>query len=167
MNTIVVAVGNGGGNVVDDFRKECPDIQGVEYLYLDEDTGKLERHGAGRERKMILERTCRSLGEIFAGRYDAAIVVVCLGGFTGDYYADAIAEELRGRCDKLLCIASLPFVFEGPKRRADAMAALGNIKRWCDLAEIQDNNSLPPGADLNEMNGPMVGSLLNHIKEQL
>ena len=38
MSTIVVTVGNGGGNVVDDFRKTITKTPGVEYLYLDQDS---------------------------------------------------------------------------------------------------------------------------------
>lgn len=34
MSAIVVAVGNGGGNVVDHFRKESPNIPGVEYYMI-------------------------------------------------------------------------------------------------------------------------------------
>jgi len=93
MSIIVVAVGNGGGNVVDDFRKMRQDCHDVEYLYLDEDQAQLECHGTGNERKVILERSCKTLGDNFAARYDAAIVVVCLGGTTGNYYADAVAGQ--------------------------------------------------------------------------
>ena len=92
MSTIVVAVGNGGGNVVDDFRKTRTETPGVEYLYLDQDHEQLECHGNGDERKVILEKSCKTLGENFADNYDTAVLVVCLGGFTGNYYADAIAE---------------------------------------------------------------------------
>lgn len=159
MSTIVVAVGNGAGNVIDDFRKIRPDLPDIEYLYLDEDTTQLERHGTGHERKEILERSCETLRNIFAERYDVVILVVCLGGFTGNYYGDAIAEELRGKCEKFLCIASLPFEFEGRIKRINAVAALGNIEQWCDLMAIQDNNCLPGDIDISDINGPMVITL--------
>ncbi len=139
MSTIVIAVGNGAGNVVDDFRKGPSYVGGIEYLYLDEDAQDLEHHGIGKERKAVLERSCKTLGSIFAERYDVAVLVVCLGGFTGNYYADAIAEELRGRCEKLLCIASLPFGFVGRLKLINASASLGNIIRWSDLTATQDN----------------------------
>jgi len=158
MSTIVVAVGNGGGNVVDHFRKANSNIAGVEYLYLDEDQVQLESHGMGYERKAILERSCKTLGDNYAAKYDVAILVVCLGRTTGNYYADAVAEELRERCKKLLCIASLPFKFEGRIKRINAVAALGNIKRWCDMVAIQDNERLPTEIDISDINVSM-GSL--------
>ena len=159
MSTIVVTVGNGGGNVVDDFRKTRTETPGVEYLYLDQDHEQLECHGNGDERKVILEKSCKTLGENFADNYDTVVLVVCLGGFTGNYYADAIAEELRGHCRKLLCIASLPFEFEGRVKRINAVAALGNIKRWCDLTAIQDNNCLPGDIDFSDLNDSMANLL--------
>lgn len=152
----MVAVGNGGGNVVDDFRKMRPETPGVEYLYLDQDPEQLESHGNGDERKVILEKSCKTLGEHFAEQYDVAILVVTLGGFTGNYYADAITEELRGRCKKLLCIASLPFEFEDRIKWIDAGAAIGNIKRWCDLTAIHDNNCLPGDIEFSDLNVSMV-----------
>ena len=159
MSTIVVAVGNGGGNVVDDFRKTITKTPGVEYLYLDQDSGQLESHGNGNERKMILEKSCKTLGENFADNYDTVVLVVCLGGFTGNYYAYAIAEELRGHCKKMLCIASLPFEFEGRIKRINAVAALANIKRWCDLTAVQDNNCLPDNIDFSDLNVLMANLL--------
>lgn len=162
MSTKVVAVGNGGGNVVDDFRKMRNETPGVEYLYLDKDPEQLESHGNGDERKVILEKSCKKLGENFADNYDTAVLVVCLGGLTGNYYADAIAEELRGRCKKLLCIASLPFEFEGRIKRINAVATLANIKRWCDLTAIQDNNCLPGDIDFSDLNDSMA-NLLNIV----
>jgi cell division protein FtsZ len=82
----------------------------------------------------------------------ADLVVLCagLGGGTGSGAAPSVAAWAREAGASVVAVVTLPFGFEGRKRRAQAEAALEQLRAAADLAVVFDNDRMH---DLGDASG--------------
>jgi cell division protein FtsZ len=85
---------------------------------------------------------------------DLLILVVGLGGGTGSGAAPVVARTAKEVGALVLCVATLPFSFEGDGRRRNARASLRDLREPADAVVVQPNDRLleiaPEGAALVE-----------------
>lgn len=141
----VIGVGGAGTNAID--KLDLIGLQGVELVAINTDAQALEQSPVP-EKLVIGRKITRGLGaggelEIgkaaaeadrnaiaaLIGHVDLIILVVGLGGGTGSAAASVIAE-VAARTDALvLAFATLPFTFEGVRRKEIAATSIGELRQ--------------------------------------
>lgn len=156
MSTIVIAIGNGAGNIVDEFRA-LTNPSDVDFIYCDTDAALLRKHGSETDYHYLLGKDWHTELELLLNcKRDAIVIIACLGGQTGSLFAPLFTERLRTKTDKLISLVSLPFKFEGALRNRRAVASLVSIENNSDVTIIQQNAKLPDDMMQNQMNEPLV-----------
>ena len=141
----IIGVGGAGTNAVDGLKLD--DLDDVRLAAVNTDAQALAGSPIGE--KLVLGRTVtRGLGaggEVEVGRaaaeadrdalarliadMDLVILVVGLGGGTGSAAAPVLAEIAARTEALLLAFVTLPFSFEGPRRKEVAEASLGELRK--------------------------------------
>jgi len=154
----VVGLGGAGGNVLD--RLLLDGMHDAELVAINTDTQALTASVV--ERKVQLGRTStRGLGaggdpeigytaaeegvdEIRQAIEGAQIIFLCvgLGGGTGSGGARIVASLAREQKALVVAFATLPFAFEGKRRRAQADEALAALQRYSDVVIHFDNDRM-------------------------
>ncbi|MDR3404367.1 MAG: cell division protein FtsZ [Chthoniobacter sp.] len=154
----VVGLGGAGGNVLD--RLLLDGLHDAELIAINTDAQALTASVV--ERKVQLGRTTtRGLGaggdpeigytaaeegveEIRQAIEGAQIVFLCvgLGGGTGSGGARIVASLAREQKSLVIAFATLPFAFEGKRRRAQADEALAALQRYSDVVIHFDNDRM-------------------------
>lgn len=166
----VVGLGGAGGNVLD--RLMLDGAHDVELIAINTDAQALTASVV--EQKVQLGRgTTRGLGaggdpeigyaaaeegvdEISRAIEGAQIVFLCvgLGGGTGSGAARIVASLAREQKALVISFATLPFAFEGKRRRAQADEALAALQRYSDVVIHFENDrmgdSVAPLAGIQE-----------------
>lgn len=166
----VVGLGGAGGNVLD--RLLLDGVQDVELIAVNTDAQALTASVV--EQKVQLGRnTTRGLGaggdpevgyaaaeegveEISRAIEGAHIVFLCvgLGGGTGSGAARIVASLAREQKALVISFVTLPFAFEGKRRRAQADEALAALQRYSDVVIHFENDrmgdSVAPLAGIQE-----------------
>ncbi len=95
----------------------------------------------------VRHATYESLDQLAAALrgYHTAIVLVCLGGATGLGATPVICTLARQLGLKTILLATLPFQFEGPVRRAIAESVLDELPPTADLAYLLDYEEFRQG----------------------
>lgn len=140
----VIGIGGGGGNIVSEIASRVPRIDFVaantDIQALKATSRKVTRLSFGSElTKGLGCGMDASLGERAAQgekekltrvleNQDVCILIASLGGGTGSGAAPVFAEVSRGLKNLTLGIFTMPFEFEGEKRKKIAEAALEKLK---------------------------------------
>jgi len=160
----VIAVGNGGGNIVDCLR-EKEDFKDVEFWYCDSDKADLMGHGQDTDRHILFGRDfhIKYIDDIHVENEFVAIVVACLGGQMTSTYLYDIVGESWGFADKVYCFVTLPIRFD-MERRNKAIEIFHNITDWSDITILQDNAELPENTQQNDGMAQLLTCCLRNPK---
>jgi cell division protein FtsZ len=154
----VVGVGGAGVNAVN--RMVEADITGVEFLAINTDLQSLQLSAAG-ETLHIGDAVTRGLGSgsdpnlgrraardeydrikaLLRGS-DMVFIAAGAGGGTGTGAAPVVAQIARGIGALTVGIVTLPFQFEGSRRRAQADAGIAALREEVDTLIVVPNNRL-------------------------
>lgn len=169
-NIKVIGVGGGGGNAIN--RMIEARVEGVQFLVANTDVQALHSHrapvklqlgakltrglGAGGKpeigRSAALEDTEKVLEGL--GGADMVFVTTGLGGGTGTGAAPIIANLAREMGALVVAVVTLPFAFEGRRRRAQAEEGLSALREVVDTVITIPNDKLlhtvERGTPLNE-----------------
>jgi cell division protein FtsZ len=166
----VVGLGGAGGNVLD--RLLIDGLPDAELVAINTDlqalTASVVEHkvqlgrnttrglGAGGDPEIGYTAAEEGVEEIRAALEGAQLVFLCagLGGGTGSGAARIVASLAREQKALVIAFATLPFVFEGKRRRAQADEALAALQRYSDVVIHFENDrmgdSVPPLAGMHE-----------------
>ncbi len=154
----VVGIGGAGNNTIDRMIKTG--VQGIDFIAVNTDVQALER-SAARKRVQIGHRMTRGLGtggdarigeraaetasdalaEAMIGA-DMVFLTAGLGGGTGTGAAPIVAD-IAGRSGALTVgIVTLPFSFEGSRRRKLALEGLERLRPLLDSVIVISNDRL-------------------------
>ena len=147
MNSVVLAIGNGGCNVADSIRKRCEKLGDAQYMFCDTDVEDLHRHGKAGDKFIALKSDETCLADVITADVNTVLVVATLGGETGSTFAPIEAAQTKKSGAKNVI---RPFAFEGENKRARAQKAAVELSDVCDKVILQDNEKLI--ADYPELN---------------
>src|SRR3954466_779541 len=155
----VIGVGGGGSNAVNHMFRLG--IKGVDFIICNTDKQALEKSpvknkiqlgikstkglGAGSIPEVGRDAALESLDEIkaFLGTNTQMVFITAgLGGGTGTGAAPVIASIARELGILTVGIVTIPFAFEGKKRRAQAEAGLEEMKKYVDTLLVIGNDKL-------------------------
>ena len=159
----VVGVGGGGGNAVRRMADDGP--LGVRYLVLNTDVQALKDFGnvptfaigpnatngmgSGGQPEIgrkAMRESSEDVSRLLDGA-DMAFIAVGMGGGTGTGAAAAVADVARKRGALTVGVATLPFEFEGPRRRENAERGIQQLRRKVDTLIVVENDRLLPALD--------------------
>ncbi|MCC7103760.1 MAG: cell division protein FtsZ [Chloroflexi bacterium] len=154
----IVGVGGGGNNAVN--RMIEAGLQGVEFIAVNTDVQALQQSQA--LRKIVIgSRTARGLGaggdpaagakaaeisadlieEVLDGA-DLVFLTAGMGGGTGTGAAPVIAQAARARHALTVGVVTLPFGFEGRRRRRVAEEGVARLREVVDALIVIPNDRL-------------------------
>ncbi len=155
----VIGVGGGGSNAVNHMFRLG--IKGVDFIICNTDKQALEKSpvpnkvqlgiqstkglGAGSIPDVGREAALESIDEIklFLGTNTQMVFITAgLGGGTGTGAAPVIASIAKELGILTVGIVTIPFAFEGKKRRAQAEAGLEEMKKYVDTLLVIGNDKL-------------------------
>ncbi len=159
----VVGVGGGGGNAV--RRMVGGNLAGVRYLVLNTDiqalrgldsvptfaigpntTGGMGSGGQPAIGRKAMRESQKDVSKLLEGA-DMVFVAVGMGGGTGTGAASLVADIARKRGALTVGVATLPFGFEGPRRREGAEEGLNSFRQKVDTLIVVENDRLLPALD--------------------
>ncbi len=159
----VIGVGGGGGNAV--RRMVKGNTAGVRYLVLNTDiqalrgfesvptfaigpnvTGGMGSGGQPGIGRKAMRESQKDVSKLLEGA-DMVFVAVGMGGGTGTGAASLVADIARKRGALTVGIATLPFGFEGPRRRENAEEGLNTLRQKVDTLIVVENDRLLPALD--------------------
>lgn len=155
----VIGVGGGGSNAVNHMFRLG--IKGVDFIVCNTDRQALEKSpvvnkiqlgekstkglGAGSIPGVGRDAALESIDEIKSYLTDdtqMVFITAGLGGGTGTGAAPVIASIAREMGILTVGIVTIPFAFEGKKRRAQAEAGLEELKKYVDTLLVIGNDKL-------------------------
>jgi cell division protein FtsZ len=154
----VVGVGGAGSNALD--RIVLDGLERAELIAMNTDVQSLASSvaaskvqlgrtvtrglGAGGDPEIGYNAAFESADEIRQTLADARMVFVCagLGGGTGSGAAPAVAQVARENGSLVMAFATMPFAFEGKRRRAQAQEALARLREQADAVICFDNDRM-------------------------
>ncbi|MCC6371662.1 MAG: cell division protein FtsZ [Bacteroidia bacterium] len=155
----VIGVGGGGSNAVNHMFRQG--IKGVDFIICNTDKQALEKSpvpnkiqlgakstkglGAGSIPGVGRDAALESIDEIksyFNENTQMVFITAGLGGGTGTGAAPVIASIAREMGILTVGIVTIPFAFEGKKRRAQAEAGLEEMKKYVDTLLVIGNDKL-------------------------
>jgi len=155
----VIGVGGGGGNAVNHMYRQG--IKGVDFIICNTDKQALEKSpvinkiqlgakstkglGAGSIPSVGRDAALESIDEIksyLTENTQMVFITAGLGGGTGTGAAPVIASIAREMGILTVGIVTIPFAFEGKKRRAQAEAGLEEMKKYVDTLLVIGNDKL-------------------------
>ncbi len=161
----VLGVGGAGGNAIN--RMITSGMEGVEFIAINTDAQDLDSNpaetkiqigkdltkglGAGAKpeigRKAIMHDK-EAVSSIVAGS-DLVFVTAGMGGGTGTGAAPVVAKICKELDILTVCIVTLPFNFEGPKKMSAAMKGISTMRNFCDTLIVIPNEKLLSVIDYN------------------
>ncbi|MCR4941780.1 MAG: cell division protein FtsZ [Campylobacter sp.] len=155
----VIGVGGGGGNMIGTMITEYPDLE-VDLIVANTDRQALDRSKAY-TKIQIGEKATRGLGagmkpeigKISAEESydelkctfentDIVFIAAGLGGGTGTGAAPVVAQAAKESGSLAVGVVTLPFEYEGKKRRLLADRGLEELKKECDSVIVILNEKL-------------------------
>ena len=154
----IVSVGGAGLNALD--RIVLDGLEGAEVLALNTDVQSLASSvaahkvqlgrtvtrglGAGGDPEVGYQAAFESTEEIREALTGARMIFICtgLGGGTGSGAAPYVAHLAREAGALVLTFATLPFVFEGKRRNAQAREALGRLNEIANAVVCFENDQM-------------------------
>ncbi len=154
----VIGVGGAGGNAVD--RMVASGLYGVEFLAMNTDMQALERsaathkiqigkaltrgRGAGANPEIgykAAEQDEELIAESLKG-CDLVFITAGMGGGTGTGAAPKVAQIAKEKKILTVAIVTLPFLFEGRRRRSVADEGIAELKKHVDTLVVIPNQRL-------------------------
>ena len=154
----IVGVGGGGGNAVN--RMIEAGVSGVEFIAVNTDPQALEqsqatrtlrigssgarRLGAGGDPSIgqrAAEESEDDLADAVAGA-DMVFITAGMGGGTGTGAAPVIARLARKHGALTVGVVTVPFAFEGARRRQSALEGIANLREAVDALIVIPNDRL-------------------------
>ncbi len=154
----VIGVGGGGGNAVGHMYAEG--IVGVDFAICNTDNQALEHNdipykiqlgtnltagnGAGSKPEVGKQSCIESIDEVRKYLEDTKMLFITagMGGGTGTGAAPIIAQAAREMEILTVAIVTIPFKFEGIRRKRQAIEGLENLKRNVDAILVISNDRL-------------------------
>jgi cell division protein FtsZ len=154
----IVSVGGAGLNALD--RIVLDGLEGAEVLAVNTDVQSLASSvaahkvqlgrtvtrglGAGGDPELGYQAAFESTEEIREALTGARMIFICagLGGGTGSGAAPYVAHLAREAGALILAFATLPFVFEGRRRNAQAREALGRLNEIANAVVCFENDQM-------------------------
>lgn len=130
MNTVVLAIGNAGGNIAESIRREVKGtpLESARYVFADTSAEDLQRHeGEGKVTICLRHEDDSFPQDVFVG-VGRLIIVAGLGGRTATKFL-VLAVEAAKACGvaSIIVVATMPFAFEGRRHIERAMSAAKRI----------------------------------------
>lgn len=155
--TMILAIGNAGGNIAETIHREykAPELKEVRYLFVDCDWSDLRKREIGDGQVILLDSKNDSFPADIFDDVKKLIIVSGLGGETGTKYTELTAGIAKGAgVESVTVIATIPFIFEGDDRLKIAGSA---VKRLCNikglhLLVLNNEDLIAKYADLNFFN---------------
>ena len=157
---MVVGVGGGGGNAVNHMYNEAV-IHGVSFVVVNTDDMALKcspvprklligptvtrGRGAGNvpERaREAAEESAEDIRALFTDETDMVFITAGMGGGTGTGAAPVVARIARERGLLTIGIVTIPFLFEGMKKIAKAVAGAEEMGKYVDALLVINNERL-------------------------
>jgi cell division protein FtsZ len=155
----VIGVGGGGSNAVNHMYSQG--IKGVDFIVCNTDAQALEispipfkiqlgsslteGRGAGSKPEVGKNAAIENIDtikELIANNTQMVFVTAGMGGGTGTGAAPIIAEAARQANVLTVGIVTLPFAFEGKKRRMQAITGIEEMRKQVDTLLIINNEKL-------------------------
>ena len=159
----VVGVGGGGGNAI---RRMADDgVHGVRFLALNTDiqalrglkqvqtfaigpktTGGVGSGGQPEVGRKAMRESQAQVRSLLQGA-DMVFIAAGMGGGTGTGAASMVADLARKQGALTVGVVTLPFGFEGSRRRANADQGLARLKQKVDTLIVVENDRLLPALE--------------------
>ncbi len=152
----VIGVGGGGNNAVTHMATEG--IKGVDFIICNTDAQALEKSpvpnkvhlgkrnlGAGNIPSVGRDAALESVDEIkelLENHTKMLFITAGMGGGTGTGAAPIVAEIARELDILTVGIVTIPFLFEGKKRRQQALEGIDELRKYVDTLLIISNDKL-------------------------
>lgn len=158
VNIKVIGVGGAGNNAVSNMI--IKNVRGVEFITINTDKQALEKtktahqiaiggkltkgHGAGANPDIGRQAAEESIEEIEDILEDADMVFITagMGGGTGTGAAPVVAKAAQKAGILTVAIVTKPFLFEGPKRMAQAEKGIQELSQYVDSLIVIPNEKL-------------------------
>ncbi len=100
--------------------------------------------GAGGDPELGYNAAVEAADEIRESLADSRMIFICagLGGGTGSGGAPVVAELAREKGAMVLSFATMPFAFEGKRRKAQAIEALARLREFSDAVICFENDKM-------------------------
>lgn len=154
----VLGIGSGGCTIVSSLREIILDVADLFYVhsqaeYLNKlegnnkiDIGISETRDFGTNGESYLGRKCAENNWSIASKtlhsYDVVFLVAGLGGGTGSGATPYFAKFLKNSNTLVISIISLPFSFEGDRKKRIALSAYQKIKSSSDTIVVVNNDHI-------------------------
>lgn len=166
-NIVVVGVGGGGGNAVNNMIRA--EIKSASFIVMNTDTqalnmslaspenkvqlGENQTHGLGAGSdpevgRLSAEESREKITEVLDG-VDLLFITAGMGGGTGTGAAPVIAEVAKSMGILTVAVVTKPFTFEGIPRLRNAEAGIQNLKNFVDTLLVIPNQKLLEVLDPN------------------
>lgn len=117
---MVLGIGNAGGNIVESVirKTDRPRQKEVLYFLVDCNESDLIKHKVNPSQLILLDEEKDEFHNANFEAIDELIIVTGLGGKTGSKFTElAAVSAKKAGVEKIIIIATLPFLFEGENRR--------------------------------------------------
>lgn len=152
----VIGVGGGGSNAVNHMFRQG--IEGVDFMICNTDIQAIELsevpvkiqlgeegHGAGSKPevgKQAAELSIEKIKEILEKNTKMLFITAGMGGGTGTGAAPVIAETARSMDILTVGIVTMPFTFEGRRRKLQAQKGMEELRKHVDALLVINNDKL-------------------------
>lgn len=157
VQTMILAIGNAGGNIVEAIRKDNKqdELNKARYVFADGDANDLSKHNAAECSIVHLEAESKSFPTDIFTDIGKLVIVSGLGGKTATIFTElaAIAAKDAG-VDSVNVVATLPFIFEGENRVKLATSAAQRLTEigGVNVTVFNNEDLLAKYPDLNFFN---------------
>lgn len=130
-NTMLLAIGGAGGNVLDFIRRETNHnrLKEARYAFANCNENDLNNYLIDNSQLILLDSEQDEFPEDVFDGIEKLFIIAGLGGKTGTNYAELAASSARQHgVEEITVIAILPFNFEGEKRRERSLSAAKRIQ---------------------------------------
>lgn len=162
-----IGVGGGGNNAVDHMFRA--NLERVSFVNINTDAQTLRYsvvpdrlqigpgHGAGNEPEVaeqFAEESVEKINALFDDDTKMVFITAGMGGGTGTGAAPVVARVAKERGLLTIGIVTIPFLFEGRKKIAKALAGADKMKQYVDALLVINNERLTEiYPDLTMMDG--------------
>lgn len=162
MRKLIIAIGNGAGNILDDWLS-CHESDCNIKIFIDYDEESLKSHSTVNTIKLLFT-TKEDIQKLYFDKEVPVILIGCLGGKTGKEIFPEIYKSLKNKGIPIKGIVTLPFLFEGQRRRSDAMTIIEEIRMINSDIYVLDSENYPKDILFSELNKG-TNEILNNLIE--
>ena len=134
---LVIGIGNGGNNIVQNVRKHINCNIGIVLLDTDKYSNK---HPILLDKETHKQET--AIRKLLHKKVKKVFLISCLGGNTGSNIIRSAIRIAKKRNIETICIVTTPFGFEGGKKTKKAQETINDIKPYADSLFVLKNDEL-------------------------